>query len=93
MQVYRIKALSDNYIFLLYNTQENIAAVVDPAEATPVLTKLQELKAKLVAIFNTHHHYDHVGGNQKLIENLSDPGEVLSNFITFVYIVFKNSLN
>ncbi|MBE9214173.1 hydroxyacylglutathione hydrolase [Plectonema cf. radiosum LEGE 06105] len=68
MQVFRISALSDNYIFLLYDNKQNIAAVVDPAEAKPVLTKLHELKAELVAIFNTHHHYDHVGGNQQLIE-------------------------
>ncbi len=68
MKVFRIKALSDNYIFLLHDAEQNIAAVVDPAEAQPVLIKLQELKAELVAIFNTHHHYDHVGGNQKLIE-------------------------
>ncbi len=69
MQVHRIGALSDNYIFLLHDRKQNIATVVDPAQANPVLNKLHELKADLVAIFNTHHHYDHVGGNQKLIEN------------------------
>ncbi len=68
MQVFRLPVLSDNYIFLLYDNKQNIAAVVDPAQAKPVLDKLQELKAELVAIFNTHHHSDHVGGNQKLIE-------------------------
>ncbi|MBD2359313.1 hydroxyacylglutathione hydrolase [Tolypothrix sp. FACHB-123] len=68
MQVFRLEALSDNYIFLLYNPTQNIAAVVDPAEAEPVFTKLAELKADLVAIFNTHHHQDHVGGNQQLME-------------------------
>jgi hydroxyacylglutathione hydrolase len=41
--------------------------VVDPAEAEPVLEKLQQLKADLVAIFNTHHHSDHVGGNAALL--------------------------
>lgn len=68
MEVYRIPALSDNYIFLLYDPQQNIAAVVDPAEAQPVLQRLQELKAELVAIFNTHHHSDHVGGNRELMK-------------------------
>ena len=68
MQIIRLDALSDNYIFLLYDDQENIAAVVDPAEAEPVLQKLAELKAELVAIFNTHHHNDHVGGNKQLIQ-------------------------
>jgi hydroxyacylglutathione hydrolase len=68
MQVIRLTALSDNYIFLLHDPQQNIAAVVDPAEAEPVLQQLAQLNAELVAIFNTHHHNDHVGGNQKLIQ-------------------------
>ncbi|MEM6752856.1 MAG: hydroxyacylglutathione hydrolase [Cyanobacteria bacterium P01_C01_bin.38] len=71
MQVFRLPVLSDNYIFLLYDDKQNIAAVVDPAQAKPVLNKLQELKAELIAIFNTHHHYDHVGGNQELIQKFS----------------------
>ncbi|MGJ5675233.1 MAG: hydroxyacylglutathione hydrolase [Nostochopsis sp.] len=68
MEVIRVEALSDNYIFLLCDRQQNIAAVVDPAEAKPVLTKLHELQVELVAIFNTHHHPDHVGGNKELIQ-------------------------
>ncbi len=67
MKVYRLPALSDNYIFLLHDPVHQVAAVVDPAEAEPVLSCLQELQAELVAIFNTHHHSDHVGGNKDLI--------------------------
>lgn len=69
MQVHRLPALSDNYIFLLHDPLENIAAVVDPAEATPVLQRLKDLGAKMVAIFNTHHHRDHVGGNPELLHH------------------------
>jgi len=72
MQVYRLTALSDNYIFLLHEPEQNIAAVVDPAEAQPVLQHLEKLDAELVTIFNTHHHWDHVGGNQELIERYPD---------------------
>ena len=68
MQIHRIPALSDNYIFLLHDAAQRIAAVVDPAEARPVLQKLKELGAELVAIFNTHHHRDHVGGNAELLD-------------------------
>lgn len=71
MQITRIPALSDNYIFLLHEPQQNIAAVVDPAEAEPVLERLRELRAELVAIFNTHHHIDHVGGNRQLLQHFS----------------------
>jgi hydroxyacylglutathione hydrolase len=68
MQVYQISALSDNYIFLLHDPFKNIAAVVDPAQAEPVLHYLDRLNTELVAIFNTHHHSDHVGGNKKLLD-------------------------
>ncbi|BAZ38183.1 beta-lactamase domain-containing protein [Calothrix sp. NIES-4101] len=68
MQVIRLPALADNYIFLLWDNTDNIAAVVDPAVAKPVINKLHELNAELVAIFNTHHHSDHVGGNHELIQ-------------------------
>jgi hydroxyacylglutathione hydrolase len=72
MEIYRIPVLSDNYIFLIHNIQKNIAAVIDPAQSEPVLCQLEKLGAKLVAIFNTHHHWDHVGGNQQLIEHFPD---------------------
>jgi hydroxyacylglutathione hydrolase len=68
MQIIRLPVLSDNYIFLLHDPQHNIAAVVDPAEAQPVLDELTKLKAELVAIFNTHHHGDHVSGNTQLMK-------------------------
>lgn len=68
MQVYRLPVLENNYIFLLHDPARNIAAVVDPAEAEPVLQQLQALGAELVTIFNTHHHRDHVGGNRQLLE-------------------------
>lgn len=69
MQVILLPALSDNYIFLLHDPKQNIAAVVDPAEAKPVLRQLEALGAKLVSIFNTHHHWDHVGGNAPLLQH------------------------
>lgn len=69
MEVIRISALYDNYIFLLYEPKQNIAAVVDPAEAKPVLQQLTQLNAELIAIFNTHHHSDHVGGNRELLQH------------------------
>jgi len=71
MQIHRLQALSDNYIFLLHEPNQNVAAVVDPAEAEPVLKQLKDLGAELVAIFNTHHHNDHVGGNRQLIQHFS----------------------
>lgn len=71
MQIERIPVLSDNYIFLLFDEPQKIAAVVDPAVAKPVLQRLRNLDLDLVAIFNTHHHSDHVGGNSALLKHFS----------------------
>jgi hydroxyacylglutathione hydrolase len=72
MEIKRIPVLSDNYIFVLWDSQQKIAAVVDPAVAKPVIKYLQSIDAQLVAILNTHHHGDHVGGNQQLVKQFPD---------------------
>ncbi len=68
MEILRLPVFSDNYMFVLHDRQRRIAAVVDPALAAPVLDCLQHLEATLVAIWITHHHWDHVGGNLDLLE-------------------------
>jgi hydroxyacylglutathione hydrolase len=40
--------------------------VVDPAEAPPVLNALEDRGWQLSLVLNTHHHWDHVGGNLAL---------------------------
>lgn len=67
MEIIRIPVLSDNYIFLLCDRASQTAVVVDPALAEPVLDRLKAENLKLVAIWNTHHHGDHVGGNAQLL--------------------------
>ncbi|NJL49338.1 MAG: hydroxyacylglutathione hydrolase [Leptolyngbyaceae cyanobacterium SM2_5_2] len=68
MDIHRVKAFRDNYIFVLFDRRRNSAAVVDPGDASPVLKCLDDLGATLTAIFNTHHHSDHIGGNQALLQ-------------------------
>ena len=55
-----LRALKDNYIWVIRD--HGHAAVVDPGEAAPVLDYLRRENLKLIAILNTHHHNDHVGG-------------------------------
>ncbi|HIA02156.1 MAG TPA: hydroxyacylglutathione hydrolase, partial [Myxococcales bacterium] len=40
----------------------------DPSEAEPVMSALEKQSGQLVAILNTHHHWDHTGGNKALLE-------------------------
>ena len=72
MEIKRLAVLNDNYIFLLYDPSSQMAAVVDPAVPEPVLDSLKELNAELVAIFNTHHHSDHVVANLALMAAFPD---------------------
>jgi hydroxyacylglutathione hydrolase len=72
MKIYRIPVLTDNYVFLLFDPQTHTAAVVDPAVADAVVAQLRQLHARLLAIFNTHHHGDHVGGNRDLLAQFPD---------------------
>jgi hydroxyacylglutathione hydrolase len=68
MKIQTIPCLQDNYSYLIIDEESNIACVVDPSEADPIIEYLENSQIKLKFILNTHHHYDHVGGNQKLKE-------------------------
>ncbi|MCM1981798.1 hydroxyacylglutathione hydrolase [Lyngbya confervoides] len=72
MEIKLIPVLSDNYIFLLHDPLRHEAVVIDPALADPVLVQLSIWGARLTAIWNTHHHGDHVGGNRDLIRAFPD---------------------
>ncbi len=66
IQIIQIPVLGDNYSYLIRDDKEGRTAVVDPAEAGPVLKRLDQEGWKLDYILNTHHHVDHVGGNREL---------------------------
>jgi len=66
MEIKIIPCLQDNYSFLIIDKKNDTACVIDPSEAEPVIEYLENNKIKLKFILNTHHHYDHVGGNQEL---------------------------
>lgn len=63
-----VKAFSDNYIWLVEAVDAPRALVVDPGDARPVLETLVHRQLELAAILVTHHHADHVGGVQHLME-------------------------
>ncbi len=67
MRVIPIPQLMDNYAYLVVDEAGGQAAVVDCAEAEPVLRTVEREGVRLIAILPTHHHYDHVGGNLDLL--------------------------
>ncbi len=66
MKIEIIKCLKDNYSYLIIDEKYNNACVVDPSEAEPIINFVEKKNVKLKFILNTHHHYDHVGGNNAL---------------------------
>ncbi len=71
LQIDRIPAFDDNYIWALHDEDGEVAAVVDPGEAAPVLAWLDEKDLRLGSILITHKHGDHVGGVGQLTEAFS----------------------
>jgi hydroxyacylglutathione hydrolase len=68
MDIIPIPCLKDNYAYLVVCNTTRQAAVVDPSEAPPVLEAVQRAGVTLTAIWNTHHHWDHTGGNKALLQ-------------------------
>jgi hydroxyacylglutathione hydrolase len=63
LDIVRIPALSDNYIWLIHDAAGDETVVIDPAEADPVLAAAKQRGWAITQIWNTHWHPDHTGGN------------------------------
>ena len=66
LEINHLVCLKDNYVWLLREPATGAVAAVDPSEAKPVAAKLAALGWTLTHILNTHHHWDHTGGNLEL---------------------------
>ena len=66
MKVEIIKCLKDNYSYLVIDEKSNSSCIIDPSESKPVEDFIKKNKIELKFILNTHHHYDHTGGNKAL---------------------------
>jgi hydroxyacylglutathione hydrolase len=67
VQIVPVPQLTDNYAYLVFDPRTRTAAVVDVAEAGPVLEAAEREGVRVGAILSTHHHFDHVAGNEELI--------------------------
>ena len=71
MQITPIPCLTDNYAYVINDNFSKTVGVVDPSEAHPIITFLEKNNLNLNYILNTHHHFDHVGGNNELKKKYS----------------------
>lgn len=72
MRVLTIPCLTDNYAYLVHKDGQKDAFVIDPSESAPVIAAVDREGLRLIAIVNTHHHWDHVGGNEELRKRYGD---------------------
>lgn len=68
LEVHMFACLEDNYGFLIHDPLSGFTACVDTPEVEPTLRALAEKGWELSHILNTHHHFDHAGGNLELKE-------------------------
>ncbi|MFA7638873.1 MAG: hydroxyacylglutathione hydrolase, partial [Parvibaculum sp.] len=68
LEIHQFPCLNDNYGYLVHEPSTGMTAAIDTPEVAPILAALTEKGWKLTHILNTHHHFDHAGGNTGLKE-------------------------
>jgi hydroxyacylglutathione hydrolase len=63
MEIVAVPAFTDNYIWLVHDEPTGETAVVDPGDAAPALAEAKRRGWTVSQVWNTHHHWDHSGGN------------------------------
>ncbi|MEQ8328385.1 MAG: hydroxyacylglutathione hydrolase [Parvibaculum sp.] len=68
LEIHQFPCLNDNYGYLVHEPSSGKTATIDTPEVKPILAALAERGWTLTHILNTHHHFDHAGGNAELKE-------------------------
>lgn len=63
LEIIPVPAFTDNYIWLVHDEASGETAVVDPGDAAPALAEAERRGWSITQVWNTHHHWDHSGGN------------------------------
>ena len=71
LKVVPIPILNDNYIWTIIHGKKTV--VIDPGLSDPVLKYHQKYNLELTAILITHHHLDHIGGIDEIINQFNVP--------------------
>ena len=66
LQVHQFPCLSDNYGFLLHDSDSGETACIDTPDAAAYLREAEARGWRITQIWNTHWHPDHAGGNEAI---------------------------
>ncbi len=64
-----VPILKDNYAWLLKDSETGATAIVDPADAGPIIKAIEAQGGRLDMILLTHHHADHTAGVDEVREH------------------------
>lgn len=78
LHIHPIPILDNNYVWLIENTENHEAVVVDPGVAQPVIDFLHQKNLTLTHILITHSHNDHIGGIADLLAATSQTDIIVS---------------
>jgi len=65
LTVTAVPVLSDNYSWILRNSQTGATALIDPPDFAPIDAALKSMGGRLDVILLTHHHPDHVAAAEE----------------------------
>jgi hydroxyacylglutathione hydrolase len=71
LSILTVPAFDDNYLWIIHN--QRYALIVDPGDADAIAQALRTHQLTPIAILLTHHHRDHIGGVNALVEQFSIP--------------------
>jgi hydroxyacylglutathione hydrolase len=80
LHIHQFPCLSDNYGFLVHDSESGETATIDTPEAARILAEAEAKGWRITQIWNTHWHADHAGGNAEIKAKtgakVSGPAEV-----------------
>ena len=68
LKIHQFPCLSDNYGFLLHDPDSGETAAIDTPDGSEYLSQAAAKGWRITAIWNTHWHPDHAGGNKAIVE-------------------------
>lgn len=73
MEIVQLPVLMDNYAYFVTCPQTGKVGLIDSPDAVAILDYLRREGKEPSAILNTHHHWDHAGGNKEICEQFEIP--------------------